>query len=46
MKKLILVGSYFTLHSGSDVLRPVLEGFSARKQLEKIPEHILRSQLS
>lgn len=46
MKKLIFVGSYFTLHSGSDVLRPVLEGFLARKQLEKIPEHILRSQLS
>ena len=46
MKKLILVGSYSTLHGGSDVLRPVLEGFTARKQVVKIPEHILRSQLS
>jgi DNA replication ATP-dependent helicase Dna2 len=45
-KKLILVGSYFTLHNGSDVLRPLLDNFELRNQIERIPEYILRSQLS
>jgi DNA replication ATP-dependent helicase Dna2 len=46
MCKLVLVGSYKTLHCGSDVLRPVLDGFTARKQIEKIPEHVLRSLIT
>ena len=46
MCKLVLVGSYKTLHRGSDVLRPVLDGFTARKQIEKIPEHVLRSLIT
>lgn len=45
MKKLVMVGSYSTLHSGSTVLRPVLDGLLQRKQVEVIPQHVLRSPI-
>jgi hypothetical protein len=44
MKKLIMIGSLETLQKGSEVLRPVLQGLKARKQVENIPEHVMRSQ--
>lgn len=46
MHKLIMVGSYSTLHTGSKVLKPVLDGLTTRSQVELIPELVLRSQIS
>lgn len=39
--KLILVGSFDTLHKGSSVLRPVLEGIRQRKMVETLPDTAL-----
>ena len=35
--KMIIIGSYATLHRGSDVLRPVLESCRQRGWIEKVP---------
>ena len=36
-KKMILVGSFSTLHKGSDVMRPVLESLRQRNWVYKLP---------
>ena len=40
--KLIMVGSYSTLHRGSEVLRPILDGLLKRNQVQHVPDSILR----
>jgi DNA replication ATP-dependent helicase Dna2 len=40
-EKLMMVGSYSTLHRGSSVLRPVLEKMNSRNQIEVLPENAL-----
>jgi DNA replication ATP-dependent helicase Dna2 len=39
--KLIMVGSFSTLHKGSDMLRPVLDGIRTRSQILELPENAL-----
>ena len=38
--KMIIIGSYSTLHRGSDVLRPILESCRERGWVQNIPEAI------
>lgn len=41
--KLIMIGSFATLHRGSDTLRPVLENMRKRDQVKPLPENALKS---
>lgn len=36
-KKMIIIGSFSTLHRGSDVMRPVLESLQQRNWIYKLP---------
>mmetsp|Transcript_33964 Transcript_33964/g.64640 ORF Transcript_33964/g.64640 Transcript_33964/m.64640 type:complete len:101 (+) Transcript_33964:456-758(+) len=36
-KKIIIVGSFSTLHGGSDVMRPVLDSLRQRGWIHKLP---------
>eukprot|EP00985_Skeletonema_marinoi_P002554 scaffold1057_cov203-Skeletonema_marinoi.AAC.2 len=38
--KMIIIGSYSTLHQGSDVLRPVLESCRERGWIQNVPENL------
>mmetsp|Transcript_2462 Transcript_2462/g.5450 ORF Transcript_2462/g.5450 Transcript_2462/m.5450 type:complete len:167 (-) Transcript_2462:208-708(-) len=38
--KMIIIGSYSTLHQGSDVLRPVLESCRERGWIQNVPEKL------